>query len=175
MGRDLSAIKAIALDIDGVLTDGGLIPLENGDVLRVTDAKDAFAVRFAAKRGIIMSIMSGGNTVALHKRMLSMHIREEDIFLGCRGKLNVFRRFCEQHGLDASEVAYFGDDIADTQVLAACGCGFAPADAAQEAKDAADIVTSRPGGKGSVREGIEMILKAKGLWVFDPDRFDELY
>ena len=117
MGPDLSAIKAIALDIDGVLTDGGLIPLENGDVLRVTDAKDAFAVRFAAKRGIIMSIMSGGNTVALHKRMLSMHIREEDIFLGCRGKLSVFRRFCEQHGLDASEVAYFGDDIADTLSL----------------------------------------------------------
>lgn len=175
MVPNLKAIKAIALDIDGVLTDGGLIPLENGDVLRVTDAKDAFAVRFAAKQGIIMSIMSGGNTKALHTRMLSLHICEEDLFLGCRGKLGVFRRFCEQHGLDASEVAYFGDDIADTQVLSACGCGFAPADAAQEAKDAADIVTAHPGGKGCVREGIEMILKAQGLWVFDPDRFSELY
>ena len=175
MEPDLKAIRAIALDIDGVLTDGGLIPLENGDVLRITDAKDAFAVRFAAKQGIVMSIMSGGDTKALHKRMLRLHVREEDLFLGCRGKLRVFRRFCEQHGLDASEVAYFGDDIADIQVLTACGCGFAPSDAAQEAKDAADIVTSHPGGKGCVREGIEMILKAQGLWVFDPDKFDELY
>ncbi|MCQ2186783.1 MAG: HAD hydrolase family protein [Bacteroidales bacterium] len=175
MEPNLKSIKAIAMDIDGVLTDGGLIPLANGDVLRITDAKDAFAVRFAAKQGMIMSIMSGGDTQALHTRMLSLRVKEEDLFLGCRGKLEVFRAFCTQHGLDASEVAYFGDDIADTQVLAACGCGFAPADAAQEAKDAADIVTTRPGGKGCVREGIEMILKAQGLWVFDPDKFNELY
>lgn len=175
MEPNLKAIKAIAMDIDGVLTDGSLIPLANGDVLRITDAKDAFGVRFAAKQGLIMSIMSGGDTEALRIRMLSLRVREEDLFLGCRGKLGVFRRFCAQHGLDASEVAYFGDDIADTQVLRACGCGFAPADAVPEAKAAADIVTSHPGGKGCVREGVEMILKAKGLWEFDPDHFEELF
>lgn len=175
MVPNLKKIKAIAMDIDGVLTDGGLIPLENGDVLRKTDAKDAFAIRFAGKQGFVMAIISGGYTAALHGRMLQLHIKEENIFLGCRGKLDVFRKFCAQHGLDASEVAYFGDDIPDIQVLKACGVGFAPSDACHEAIAAADIVTGAPGGKGCAREGIEMILKSQGLWEFDPEKFCELY
>ena len=175
MAQNLKGIRAIAMDIDGVLTDGGLYPLENGDVLRRTDAKDAFAVRFASKRGLIMAIISGGDTVALHNRMLQLKIKEENIFLGCRGKLDVFRRFCEKNGLDASEVAYFGDDIPDIQVLKACGFGIVPADAVKEAAAAADHMTEACGGRGCVREGIEMILKAQGLWEFDPGRFSELY
>jgi 3-deoxy-D-manno-octulosonate 8-phosphate phosphatase (KDO 8-P phosphatase) len=104
-----------------------------------------------------------------------MGVRPENLFLGVRGKLKVFQKFCEQNGLDASEVAYFGDDIPDTQVLRACGFGIAPADAAEEAKAAADYVTERPGGRGCIREGIEMILKAQGKWVFDEDHFDQIF
>ena len=92
-----------------------------------------------------------------------------------RGKLAVFRKFCEDNGLDASEVAYFGDDVPDTQVLRACGLGIAPADAADEAKAAADYVTTRPGGRGCIREGIEMIMRAQGTWVFDEDHFDQIF
>ena len=71
--------------------------------------------------------------------------------------------------------AYFGDDIPDTQVLRACGFGIAPADAVQEAKDAADYVTTRPGGRGCLREGIELIMKAQGKWQFDEDKFHQIY
>lgn len=92
-----------------------------------------------------------------------------------RGKLATFRKFCEKNNLDPSEVAYFGDDIPDTQVLRACGFGIAPADAVQEAKDAADYVTKKPGGRGCLREGIELILKAQDKWHFDEDKFNQIY
>jgi len=175
MEVNLKNIKAIALDIDGILTDGSLVPIADGDVLRVVDAKDSFAIRVAALKGFVTAIISGGNTEALRKRCLQMHIKEENLFLGCRGKLPIFYKFCEQNGLKPEEVAYFGDDIPDTQILQCCGCGIVPSDAVEEAKAVADIITVNPGGKRCVREGIEMILKAQDKWVFDEDRYDLLY
>ena len=91
------------------------------------------------------------------------------------GKLETFRKFCDQHSLDPSEVAYFGDDIADTQVMRVCGFAIAPADACEEARAVADYVTRAPGGKGCIREGIELILKAQDNWHFDENRYDLLY
>lgn len=177
MEQNLRKIKAIAYDIDGVLTNGMIIPVgpTMDDLVRIVDAKDAFASRAAALKGFIMAVISGGETAALSSRCQQMGVREENLFLGTRGKLAVFRRFCENNGLDPSEVAYFGDDIPDTQVLRACGFGIAPADAVQEAKDAADYVTLRPGGRGCLREGIELIMKAQDKWNFDEDRYDQIY
>lgn len=177
MELNLKQIRAIVYDIDGVLTDGSIIPVgpNPDDLVRVVDAKDSFASRVAAARGITIGVISGGETKALHSRCRHMGASEENLHLGVRGKLSVFREFCSDNGLKPEEVAYFGDDIPDTQVLKACGLGIAPADAATEAKEAADYVTSRPGGHGCLREGIEMILKAQGKWVFDADKFDQIY
>ena len=177
MEQNLKRIKAIAYDIDGVLTNGMIIPVgpTMDDLVRIVDAKDAFASRAAALKGFIIAVISGGDTPALSSRCQHMGVKEENLFLGTRGKLAVFRRFCENNGLDPSEVAYFGDDIPDTQVLRACGFGIAPADAVQEAKDAADYVTTRPGGRGCLREGIELIMNAQGKWQFDEDKFHQIY
>lgn len=173
----LKHIKAIAYDLDGVATDGSIIPVgpTPEDLVRVVNAKDSFASRVASQKGFIMAVISGGDTQALRSRCLHMGIREENLYLGVRGKLAVFVEFCRRNGLDPSEVAYFGDDIPDTQVLRACGFGIAPADAVEEAKAAADYVTKLPGGRGCIREGIEMILKAQGQWTFDEDHFELLY
>ena len=122
-----------------------------------------------------MGVISGGETPALESRCAHMGCKPENVHLGTRGKLRTFRHFCEHNGLQADEVAYFGDDIPDVQVLRACGAGFAPADAVQEAKDAADFVCSRPGGRGCLREGIEMIMKAQDKWHFDEDKYDQIY
>ena len=177
MAPSLKAIKAIAYDLDGVATDGSIIPVgpTPEDLVRVVNAKDSFASRVAGQKGFIMAVISGGKTEALRSRCLHMGVKEENLYLGVRGKLAVFREFCSRNGLRPEEVAYFGDDIPDTQVLRACGFGIAPADAAQEAKDAADYVTTVPGGRGCIREGIEMILKAQDKWRFDEDRYDLLY
>lgn len=173
----LSRIRAIVFDIDGVLSDGRIIPVGPGenDLVRIVDAKDAFATRAAAAKGFIMGVISGGNTDALDSRCRHIGVRQENLFLGARGKLSVFKRFCAQNGLSEGEVAYFGDDIPDTQVLRACGFGIAPADAVEEARQAADLVTVHKGGRGCLREGIEMILKAQGKWHFDEDKFDQIY
>ena len=177
MVPNLKNIKAIVYDLDGVATDGSIIPFgpTPEDLVRIVNAKDSFASRVAAGKGFIMAVISGGDTPALRSRCIHMGIREENLFLGVRGKLKVFREFCERNGLQPDEVAYFGDDIPDTQVLRACGLGIAPADAAEEAKAAADYVTKLPGGRGCIREGIEMILKAQGKWTFDEDRYDQIY
>ena len=174
---NLKNIKAIVYDLDGVATDGSIIPIgpTPEGLLRVVNAKDSFASRYAATQGYIMGIISGADTEPLRSRCIHMGVKEENLYLGARGKLKYFRKFCEDNGLDASEVAFFGDDIPDTQVLRACGFGIAPADAAQEAKDAADYVTTVPGGRGCIREGIELILKAQDKWRFDEDRYDLLY
>lgn len=177
MVPNLKNIKAIAYDLDGVATDGSIIPFgpTPEDLVRIVNAKDSFASRVAAGKGFIMAVISGGDTPALRSRCIHMGIREENLYLGVRGKLKVFREFCERNRLQPDEVAYFGDDIPDTQVLRACGLGIAPADAAEEAKAAADYVTKLPGGCGCIREGIEMILKAQGKWTFDEDRYDQIY
>jgi 3-deoxy-D-manno-octulosonate 8-phosphate phosphatase (KDO 8-P phosphatase) len=177
MAPNLKAIRAIAYDLDGVATDGSIIvsgPTPE-DLVRVVNAKDSFASRVAAQKGFIVSVISGGKTEALRTRCIHMGVREENLYLGVRGKLAVFREFCSRNGLDPSEVAYFGDDIPDTQVLRACGFGIAPADAAEEAKAAADYVTKLPGGRGCIREGIEMIMRAQDKWHFDEDRYDLIY
>ena len=142
---------------------------------RAVDVKDSFASRVAALKGFTMAVISGGDTPALSSRCQHMGVSEENLYLGVRGKLATFRKFCEKHGFDPSEVAYFGDDIPDIQVLRACGFGVAPSDAAQEAKEAADYVTLRPGGRGCLREGIELIMKAQGKWQFDEDKFHQIY
>ena len=177
MVPNLKNIKAIAYDLDGVATDGSIIPFgpTPDDLIRIVNAKDSFASRVAADKGFIMAVISGGDTPALRSRCIHMGIKEDNLYLGVRGKLKVFREFCERNGLQPEEVAYFGDDIPDTQVLRACGLGIAPADAAEEAKTAADYVTKLPGGRGCIREGIEMILKAQGKWTFDEDRYDQIY
>ncbi len=177
MAPNLKAIRAIAYDLDGVATDGSIIvsgPTPE-DLVRVVNAKDSFASRVAAQKGFIVSVISGGKTEALRTRCIHMGVREENLYLGVRGKLAVFREFCSRNGLDPSEVAYFGDDIPDTQVLRACGFGIAPADAAEEAKAAADYVTKLPGGRGCIREGIEIIMRAQDKWHFDEDRYDLIY
>ena len=177
MVPNLKNIKAIAYDLDGVATDGSIIPFgpTPDDLVRIVNAKDSFASRFAAHQGIIMAVISGADTQALRSRCIHMGIREENLYLGARGKLKYFNDFCERNGLRPEEVAYFGDDVPDTQVLRACGLGIAPADAAEEAKAAADYVTERPGGRGCIREGIEMILKAQGKLTFDEDHYDQIY
>ncbi|MBO4446673.1 MAG: HAD hydrolase family protein [Bacteroidales bacterium] len=167
MAQNPDAIRAIVLDIDGVLTDGRLIPLADGDLLRIVDAKDSLAVRVAVMKGYVVGIISGGDTVALHKRMLSLGISEENLMLGTRGKMAAFRKFCAQNALKPEEVMYIGDDLPDVPVLEACGYGIAPADAAFEAKQAADKVSEFGGGKLCVRTEIEALMRRQGTWEFD--------
>ena len=164
---DLLKIRAFALDIDGVFTDGSILCTTDGDLLRVYDAKDGFAIRMAVMNGYPVAIITGGSSESIRKRMLASGVRPDDVYLHCRDKMEEFRAFCTKYALQPGEVMYFGDDVPDIELLQAAGCGVCPSDAVEEAKAAADIVSTKPGGKGCIREVIENTLKAQGKWVFD--------
>ena len=172
---DLLKIKAFAFDIDGVATDGSILCTTDGDLLRIYDAKDGFAIRMAVMQGYPVAVITGGSSESIRKRMLASGLKPEDVFLHCRNKMDEFHQFCERYDLQPEDVMYFGDDVPDIELLQAAGCGVCPSDAVEEAKAAADIVSSKPGGKGCLREVIENTLRAQGKWDFDTAEYKRLF
>ena len=175
MESRLRKIKAFAFDVDGVLTDGGILGTLDGELYRTYDAKDAFALRMAHMNGYRLCCITGGRSESIRKRMSTCGFRNEDVYLGSRVKLEDFNDFCQRHGLTAEEVMYFGDDIPDVPVLKACGCGVCPSDAVDEAKEAADIVSDYPGGKLCVRKTLEMVMKIQSKWDVDFETYRRMF
>ena len=172
---DLLKIKAFAFDVDGVVTDGGILCDLEGQLFRTFDAKDGFAVRMATMNGYPVAVITGGRSGSIARRFSSCGIPKEDIFLGSRDKIKDFRLFCSKHSLSPDEVMYFGDDIPDLEVMQAAGIGACPSDAVQEVLDEADYVTAAPGGKGCIREGFEKVMKAQGRWVYAVKKYEKLF
>jgi 3-deoxy-D-manno-octulosonate 8-phosphate phosphatase (KDO 8-P phosphatase) len=171
----LLRIKAIAFDIDGVMTDGGILAMPDGDLLRVFDAKDSFGVRMAKMNGLHTGIITGGSSESIVKRFSYCGVEPEDIYLHSRIKLDDFNEFCQRHSLLPEEVMFFGDDLPDIPVMKACGIGVAPADAVEEVKQAADFVSPCAGGHGCVRHAVEMILKTQGRWQLDDALYKKMF
>ncbi|MBQ9309943.1 MAG: HAD hydrolase family protein [Bacteroidales bacterium] len=168
-------IKAITMDVDGVMTDGCLVAFDSHEMVRIFNAKDSFAIRVALMRGFRVGVFSGGDTEGVRNRFLTCGMDPDDIHLGCRGKIKDFRSFCTKYGLEPSEVLYIGDDVPDVPVLKAAGIGAVPADAARDAVKAADYVCEAPGGKGCVREVIEGVLREQGKWYFDEGEYEKIF
>lgn len=172
---DLSKIKAFAFDIDGVATDGGVFCFSDGDLLRTYDAKDGFAIRMAVMNGYPVAVITGGSSESIRKRMITSGVKREDVFLHCRDKREQFGQFAQRYGLDPSEIMYFGDDVPDIDCIVMSGCGVCPSDAVDEVKAVADYITSRPGGRGCLREAIERTLREQGRWDFNAGTYKKLF
>lgn len=171
MEERLRKIKAFAFDVDGVLTDGGLLADLHGEFYRIFDAKDGMALRIASMSGYHLAIITGGRSESITMRFKASGFRKENIYLGSRDKMEDFRDFCSRNNLDASEVMYVGDDLPDIPVMASCGCGACPSDAVEEVRDIADFISSRPGGRGCVREMIELVMKLQNTWQLDIETY----
>lgn len=171
----LLKIKAVAFDIDGVMTDGGILATSDGDLLRIFDAKDSFGVRMAKMNGLHTAVITGGSSESILRRFSVCGVDPDDIYLHSRIKINDLNSFCEKHSLKPEEVMFFGDDLPDLPVIKACGLGVAPADAVEEVKQAADYVSPYGGGRGCVRHAIEMVLKAQGRWNLDDRKYKEMF
>ncbi len=163
----LSGIRAFAFDVDGVMTDGGILADLEGELFRTFNAKDGFALRMASMHGYALSIITGGRSESIRKRALTCGVKPEDVYLGSRDKIEDFNDFCSRYSLQPHQVMYVGDDIPDIPVMAACGLGACPSDAVPEVKEAADYISSLPGGRGCCREVIEMVMKLHGKWALD--------
>ena len=175
MEARLKKIKAFVFDVDGVLTDGGLLADLNGEFYRTFDSKDGFALRMASMHGYHLGIITGGKSESIKMRFQACGVKPGDVYLKSRDKMEDFEDFCNRHGVAADEVMYFGDDLPDAPVMIACGCGVAPADAVEEVINIADLVSSRPGGKGCARECIEKVMKLHGEWQLDVQDYKQKF
>lgn len=167
--HDLTKIRAIAFDVDGVLSSSTVELASDGQPARTVNIKDGYALQLAAKSGLQLAIITGGQSEAVKKRYEKLGIT--DIYMGVAVKIKTFQAWLASHGLAADEVAFMGDDIPDYEVMKACGCPCCPADAAAEIKDISTYISPRQGGDGCVRDVVEQILRAQGKWMSSAKAF----
>ncbi|MCQ2199830.1 MAG: HAD hydrolase family protein [Paludibacteraceae bacterium] len=166
---DLADVKALAFDVDGVLS-ANTVPLHpNGEPMRMVNIKDGYAMQYAVKKGLKLAIITGGKTEAVRKRFLGLGI--EDVYMASAVKIKDYKDFLERNNLKPEEVLYVGDDIPDFEVLQACGFPCCPADAAPEIKEICCYISPKNGGEGVGRDVIEQVMKAQGKWMDDKKAF----
>ena len=165
---DLTKIKALAFDVDGVLSDARVL-LIGEDMVRTANTKDGYALQLAAKRGLQLAIITGGNSPAIRSRYERLGVA--DVFLACKFKTETLRSWMQKYDLSPDEVLYMGDDIPDYLVMKEVGCCCCPSDAVPEIKAISTYVSAIPGGQGCVRDVVEQVLKAHNLWMSDVTAF----
>lgn len=169
MDYNLNTIRAIVFDVDGVLSAETVSMDAHGDPLRTVNIKDGYAIQLAVKQGMRIAIMTGGNTPAIAERYRKLGV--DDVFIGCRVKIQAYEQFLVKYGLKDEEVLYVGDDIPDYEIMTRVGCPCCPKDACPEIKSVSRYVSDRCGGYGVGRDVIEQVLRAQGLWMADSKAF----
>jgi 3-deoxy-D-manno-octulosonate 8-phosphate phosphatase (KDO 8-P phosphatase) len=161
----LREVNTFIFDYDGVLTDGTVILLENGEALRTANVKDGYAMQLAIKKNYRVVIISGGISESVRKRFDTLNVK--DVFLGADNKILIYEDYILRNKLKPEHVLYMGDDIPDYEIMLKAGVPSCPADAAQEIKAVAKYISHFDGGKGCVRDVIEQVLKIQGKWMND--------
>lgn len=160
-------ISTFIFDVDGVLTDGSVLLLEDGQMARCMNTKDGYAMQLAIKKGYRIAIISGGASEAVMTRLTKLGIKERDIFLKVESKTEVMHDYMTRNNIGRDEILYMGDDIPDYEVMKESGIACAPADAVGEIKHVAAYISPMPGGRGCVRDVIEKVMKLRGDWSID--------
>lgn len=161
----LEKIRLIALDVDGVLTDGSILVLEDGLQARRMSIRDGYALQLAVKRGLPVMVISGAFSEPVIDRLQKLGVM--DVHMGVHDKWGFLQQQIAERNISASEVLFMGDDIPDLQVMQNVGVAACPSDAADEIKDIAHIISDRKGGEGCVRDILEQVMKAQGKWTHD--------
>lgn len=155
-------VRLLALDVDGVLTDGLLYYGNNGEELKTFNIKDGLGIKLLQKAGIKVAIITGRESDIVSRRARELGI--EDVVQGREDKHRALLELCERHNLGMQECAYMGDDLPDLAAIVAAGLGMTVANASAAVRDAADWCSAFNGGCGAVREACEFILSARGAW-----------
>ncbi len=166
---DLSKIKALVFDVDGVLSKSTVSMDGDGQALRTLNVKDGYAIQLACKRGLHVGIISGGTGEPIRRRYEYLHVQH--IYLGAGFKTARLEEIMQKTGTTPDEVLYMGDDIPDYDVMRMVGCPCCPADAVSEIKAISLYVSPYTGGEGCARDVIEQVLKVQGLWMSDKTAF----
>ncbi|MCZ6620856.1 MAG: HAD-IIIA family hydrolase [Deltaproteobacteria bacterium] len=160
--RKAQRIKLLLLDVDGVLSDGRIVVDNEGEEMKYFDARDGHGIRLLARAGIEVGLLTGRYSRVVSHRARDLGIRM--VYQKVFNKVDVYQKIKRRKRLTDQEVAYVGDDIVDLPVLRRVGLSIAVRDAWEGLKNKVDYVTEQKGGRGAVREVVEMLLHAQGKW-----------
>lgn len=156
------SIKVLIFDVDGVFTDHMMLVTDDGQFLRTMSTRDGYAMKRAIEAGLKMAVITGGSSIGVENRFRGLGV--EIIHSGIHQKGEVFETLLEEEGWAAEEVLYIGDDIPDIECIEMAGVGACPKDSVSEVLAVSDFISPRNGGDNCVRDLIERILGARGLW-----------
>ncbi len=160
-------ITTFIFDVDGVLTDGTVLVLENGLQARRMSIKDGYALQLAVRKHYRILIISGAAASPVVDRLNKLGIT--DVHMGVTDKKSFVKNFIANHNLTAEQVLFMGDDMPDLPAMSVVGVPACPADAATEIKEMAKYISPMNGGYGCVRDVIEKVLKLRGHWEHTGD------
>ncbi|MDE6247167.1 MAG: 3-deoxy-D-manno-octulosonate 8-phosphate phosphatase [Muribaculaceae bacterium] len=159
---EVYSIEGFVLDVDGVLSSTVLQISEEGQPIRTTNLHDGFAIRVALRAGFKMAVITGGKCENVKKRYNLLGI--SDVYIGVTDKMEVFDNWLRKSEISAEQIAYMGDDIPDLGIMRCVGLPSAPYDARPEVLQTAKFISKCGGGYGCVRDLIESVMRAQGLW-----------
>ena len=155
-------IRLLALDVDGILTDGHIIYGNEGEELKAFNIKDGLGIKLLQKAGVPVAIITGRESAIVARRAGELGISH--VIQGREDKRQALEELCRLCSVDITECAYMGDDLPDLGAIKACGLGMTAADASHTVAEAAHWQSQRRGGEGAVREACEFILHARNAW-----------
>lgn len=158
----MNTITTFIFDVDGVLTDSSVHITPSGEMLRIMNIRDGFAMKAAIESGYNVCIISGGSNDGVRVRLRNLGIT--DIYLGSPDKVETFKEYVELYEINPHEVLYMGDDIPDYHVMKLVGLPTCPQDSSPEIKSISNYISHKNGGKGAVRDVIEQVMKVQGKW-----------
>jgi 3-deoxy-D-manno-octulosonate 8-phosphate phosphatase (KDO 8-P phosphatase) len=155
-------ITTFIFDVDGVLTDGTVILMPNGDQARRMNIKDGYALQLAVKQGYRICVITGGRSETVRDRLKGLGIT--DVYLNVSDKADKFEEYVFSYGIKTEETLYMGDDMPDWEVMQKVSIAVCPNDSAPEIKAISHYVSPYNGGEGCVRDIIEQVLRVQGKW-----------
>lgn len=161
--EDIARIEAMIFDVDGVMTDGRIIPTAEGDFIRCYNCKDGYALAYAIRHGYRVCVITGGYGKILERRLRMLGM--QDFYIDCMDKITTLREYMNKYNLNPENVLYMGDDIPDLECMREVGMPVCPADSAAEVIECSRYVSEFEGGRGAVRDIVEQVLRARGDWA----------
>lgn len=158
----LPKINTFIFDVDGVLTNGMLTIMPDGELVRHMNVKDGYAMKNALNKGYRVCIISGGTNEGVRNRLMALGI--EDVFLGAHDKIKQYNQLIEKYNLKPENVLYMGDDVPDYPVMKLVGLPACPNDAVREIQQVSKYISDKKGGDGCVRDVIEQVLRVQQKW-----------
>lgn len=163
MGETVNNIKLIVLDVDGTLTDGKIYYDSNGNEMKAFNAKDGMAIAQAGKNGIDIAIITGRSSDIVERRAKELGVKY--LYQGVHSKVDALELILNNLDINLDQIMYIGDDINDIEVMKKVKYSACPRNAVEEIKRISNIIASKNGGDGAVREIIEIVLKKQDKWI----------